>query len=109
MYILSRMIVQREYLSIRYSQHCDVRENTRTGSNTIFRGGVRETIRSIEFKEQRLHVLVSSVTKMYAGQNNEHDHLEYGYASLDGLVSLNRLSVGCGTTQRRQSGDFTCV
>ena len=35
---------------------------------------------------------------MYAGQNNEHDCLDYGYASLDGLVSPNRLSVGCGTT-----------
>ena len=22
---------------------------------------------------------------MYAGQNNEHDYLDYGYASLDGL------------------------
>ena len=30
---------------------------------------------------------------MYAGQNNEHDYLDYGYASLDGLVSLNRLLV----------------
>ena len=29
---------------------------------------------------------------MYAGQHNEHDYLDYGYASLDGLVSLNRLS-----------------
>ena len=27
---------------------------------------------------------------MYAGQNNEHDYLDYGYASLEGLVSLNR-------------------
>ena len=44
-----------------------------------------------------------------AGQNDEQDHLDYGYASLDGLVSLNRLSVGCGTTPRRQSGDFTGV
>ena len=25
---------------------------------------------------------------MYAGQNNEHDCLDYRYASLDGLVSL---------------------
>ena len=46
---------------------------------------------------------------MYAGQNNEHDYLDYGYASLDGLVSLNRLSVVCGTTPRRHSGDFTWV
>ena len=46
---------------------------------------------------------------MYAGQNNEHDYLDYGYASLDGLVSLNRLTVGCGTTPRRQSGYFTGV
>ena len=38
---------------------------------------------------------------MYAGQNNEHDYLDYGYASWDGLVSLNRLSVVCGTTPRR--------
>ena len=41
-----------------------------------------------------------------AGQNDEQDHLDYGYASWDGLVSLNRLSVGCGTTPRRQSGDL---
>ena len=46
---------------------------------------------------------------MYAGQNNEHDYFDYGYASLDGLGSLNRLSVSCGTTPRRQSGDFTGV
>ena len=46
---------------------------------------------------------------MYAGQNNEHDYLDYGYASLDGLGSLNRLSVSFGTTPRRQSGDFTGV
>ena len=44
---------------------------------------------------------------MYAGQNNEHDYLDYGYASLDWLVSLNRLSVGCETTPRRQTGDLT--
>jgi hypothetical protein len=44
-----------------------------------------------------------------AGQNDEQDHLDYGYASLDGLVSLNRLSVGCATMPRRQSGDFTGV
>ena len=49
---------------------------------------------------------MTSATKMYAGQNNEHDYLDYGYAYLDGLVSLNRLSVGCGTTARRQSGEF---
>ena len=67
------------------------------------------TIGSIEFKEQRLQLFVTSATKMYAGQNNEHDYLDYGYASLDGLVSLNRLSVGCGTTPRRHSGDFTGV
>ena len=71
-----------------------------------FRGGVR-TIGSIEFKEQRLQLLVTSATKMYAGQNNEHDYLDYGYASLDGLVSVNRLSIGYGTTPRRQSGDHT--
>ena len=34
---------------------------------------------------------------MYAGQNNEHDYLDYGYASLDGPVSLNQLTVGCVT------------
>ena len=67
------------------------------------------TIGSIEFKEQRLQLFVTSATKMYAGHNNEHDYLDYGYASLDGLVSLNRLSVGCGTTPRRHSGDFTGV
>ena len=67
------------------------------------------TIESIEFKEQRLQLLVTSARKMYAGQNNAHDYLDYGYASLDGLVSLNRLSVGCGTTPRRQSGDSTSV
>ena len=38
---------------------------------------------------------------MYAGQNNEHDCLDYGYASLDGLGSPNRLS------PRRQTGDTT--
>ena len=41
---------------------------------------------------------------MYVRQNNDHDYLDYGYASLDGVVSLNRLSAGCGTTPRRQSG-----
>ena len=64
---------------------------------------------SIEFKEQRLQLLVTNATKMYAGQNNEHDYLDYGYASLDGLVSLNRMSVVCRTTPRRQSGDFTGI
>ena len=72
-------------------------------------GEGERTIGSIEFKEQRMQLLASSATKVYAGQNNEHDYLDYGYASLDGLVSLNRLSVGCGTTPRRQSGDFTGV
>ena len=46
---------------------------------------------------------------MYAGQNNEHNCMDYGYASLDGLGSLTRLSVGYGTMPRRQSGDFTGV
>jgi len=55
---------------------------------------------SIEFKEQQLELLVTSATKMYAGQNNEHDYLDYGYASLDGLVSINRLSAGCGTRRK---------
>ena len=72
-------------------------------------GRVGRTIGSIEFKEQRLQLLVTTVTKMYAGQNNEHDYLDYGYAYLDELVTLNRLTVGCGTTPRRQSGDFTGV
>ena len=36
---------------------------------------------------------------MYAG-HNEHDYLDYRYASLDGLASLSQLSVGCGTTPR---------
>ena len=67
------------------------------------------TIGSIEFKEQRLQLLVTSAAKMYAGQNNEHDCFDYGYASFDGLVSLSRLSVGCGTRSRRQSGEFTGV
>ena len=71
------------------------------------RGG--RIIGSIEFKEQRPQFLVTSATKMYAGQNNEHDYLDYGYASLVGLVPHIRLSVGCGTTPRRQSGDFTGV
>ena len=31
---------------------------------------------------------------MYARQNNEHDCLDYGYASLDGLGSPIQLSVG---------------
>ena len=42
-----------------------------------------KTIGSIEFKEQRLQLLVTSATKMYGGQNNEHDYLEYGCASLE--------------------------
>ena len=56
-----------------------------------------------------MQLLVTSATQMYVGENNKHVYLDYGYASLDGLVSLNRLSVGCGTTPRRQSGDFTGV
>ena len=31
---------------------------------------------------------MTTATKMYAGQNNEHDYLDYGYTYLDGLVSL---------------------
>ena len=72
-------------------------------------GEGKRTIGSIEIKEQRLQLLVTSATKMDAGQNNEHDYMDYGYASLNGLVSLNRLSVGCETTSRRQSGEFTGV
>ena len=34
---------------------------------------------------------------MYVGQNNEHNYLDYGYAPLDGLVSLSRVSVDCGS------------
>ena len=52
---------------------------------------------------------MTSATQMYDGQNDDHDYLDYGYASLDGLLSLNRLSVGCGTVPRRQYGDFTGV
>ena len=64
---------------------------------------------SIKFKERRRQLLVTGAAKIYAGQNNERDWLDYGHASLDGLVSIDRLSVGCGTTPRRQSCDFTGV
>ena len=67
------------------------------------------TIGLIEFKEQRLQLLVTGAAKMYAGQNNEHDCFDYGYASFDGLVSFNPLSVSYGTTPRRQFGEFTGV
>ena len=48
----------------------------------------------MEFKEQQLQLLVTSApkTKMYAGQNNEHDCLASRCVSLDGLVSLNQLA-----------------
>ena len=67
-------------------------------------GRGESTIGSIELKKQRLQLIVTSATKI---TNNEHDCLDYGYASLDGLVSPNRLSVGCGTTPKRQTGDLT--
>ena len=31
---------------------------------------------------------------MYAGQNDEHDYLDYAYASLNGLHSINQPTVG---------------
>ena len=88
------MIVHREFLSNRYIGLVVIQYISG-------RAWGEGTIGSIEFKEQRLQLLVTSATKMYAGQNNEHDCLDYGSSSLDGLVSFNRLSVGCGTTPRR--------
>ena len=31
---------------------------------------------------------------MYAGQNNEHDYLDYDYASLDGLQTCHIFGMG---------------
>ena len=47
------------------------------------------------FKNGSTPLFVTSAIKMYVGQNNEYEYLYYGYAYLEGLVSLNQLSVGC--------------
>ena len=44
----------------------------------LISGRGERTIGSNEFKKQRLQLLVTSATKMYAKQNNEHDCLDYG-------------------------------
>ena len=58
-YALSDVIAHRESLSIRYTQHHEVGENTRSGCNTMIRGRNERTIGQIEFKEQRLQMFVT--------------------------------------------------
>ena len=58
-YALSGVIAHRESLSIRYTQHHEVGENTSSGCKRIIRGRNERTIGQIEFKEQRLQLFVT--------------------------------------------------
>ena len=83
MYALRVVIVHRESLSIRYTQHHIVRDSTRSGCTRIIQGRSERTIALIEFKEQRLQLYVTIAVMVYAARNNEHDYLDYGYASFN--------------------------
>ena len=56
----SRTLLSSDILQVSDEKHREVLENTRSGSNIIFRGGGERKIGPIEFKEQRLQLLVTA-------------------------------------------------